>query len=172
MTAYSEWKYFVPITYCNKLVHEFKDSVRAGETQDKGGRSSKVCFLDDHSTSDYILSSCRNFARNLGLNAGVSLNDAEIQFSRYDVGDFYEPHVDYRFDWGDKAIRKYTVVVNLSPPDAYEGGLLVFPTTEEVAPKTQGSAFVFPGFVSHGVSPVLDGTRYSLALWFWGDQWR
>lgn len=172
MSSYLQWRHFFPNQYCDMLVSEFRDQVQPGETQDKGGRSSKVCFLDDHDCSDYILTNCRSFVRGAHLDAGVRLDDAEIQFSRYDVGDLYEPHVDYRFDWNDRQIRKYTIVVNLSPPDAYEGGLLVFPTREEIAPKTQGSAFVFPGFVAHGVSPVLDGTRYSLALWLWGKQWK
>ena len=174
MTAFIYRDKTLPIEFCNVLVDKYKDSVQPGEVldEDKNGRQSSVCFINDGPDRDTILAGVRANTEWLpGISDGLSIG-TEIQFSRYDTGDSYASHVDYRFNWNHDKIRKYTVVLNLSPPDAYEGGILVFTVTNEMCPKRQGAAAIFPGFVPHGVSPVVDGTRYSLALWLWGEQWK
>jgi len=75
-------------------------------------------------------------------------------------------------------IRKLSVTINISEPDTYKGGDLKFDfgehtdsgkrfhTCEEIRPR--GSVIVFPSFMPHCVTPVTEGTRYSLVLWSLG----
>jgi len=108
-----------------------------------------------------------------------------VQIGRYDEGGTYVWHKD-EFDqpFGDEApaqwrglSRKVSVVVNLTPPDEYEGGELLFKDTfgveclsdeEKARIRAQGSVIVFPSYVVHTVTPVTRGTRYSLVSWIIG----
>jgi PKHD-type hydroxylase len=78
-------------------------------------------------------------------------------------------------------IRKLSVTINLNTPGDYEGGNLKFdfgPHTEgeryhectQIRP--QGSIIVFPSFVTHQVTPVTKGKRYSLVMWNLGRPFR
>jgi PKHD-type hydroxylase len=78
-------------------------------------------------------------------------------------------------------VRKISMTCNLNLPGDYEGGNLKFDwgshtdgdryhECEEIRP--QGSVILFPGFVSHCVTPVTKGTRYSLVLWSLGKPWK
>lgn len=88
-----------------------------------------------------------------------------------------EGHFDWHSDIGDGPIaarRKLTLVVQLSPASAYDGGTLELrPSLEPlVAPLVQGTAVVFPAFVLHRVAPVTRGTRHSLTIWAHGPAFR
>lgn len=98
----------------------------------------------------------------------------EIQLTRYEGGD--QGHYGWHRDCGDRASsnRKISAVVQLSPPEDYEGGHLQFmqgggPTSEG---RAQGSVVVFPSFEAHCVTPVTSGTRYSLVIWVKGPPFR
>ena len=70
--------------------------------------------------------------------------------------------------------RKLSVVVQLCDPNSYEGGVFEF-GGGPVAPKefaTQGSVLVFPSYLSHRVTEVTKGTRYSIVSWAEGPRWR
>jgi PKHD-type hydroxylase len=79
-------------------------------------------------------------------------------------------------------VRKISMTINLNPPGEYEGGDLKFDaglhveessrfyTCEEIKP--QGSVIIFPSFIKHCVTPVTQGTRYSLVLWTLGKPWK
>jgi PKHD-type hydroxylase len=78
-------------------------------------------------------------------------------------------------------VRKISMTCNLNLPGEYDGGNLKFDwgshtdgdryhECEEIRP--QGSIILFPGFVSHCVTPVTRGTRYSLVLWSLGKPWK
>ena len=70
-------------------------------------------------------------------------------------------------------IRKLSVTVNLTNPRNYKGGNLKFDmgphhpkryhTCTEIRPR--GSVIVFPSHLYHQVTPVTEGTRYSLVMW-------
>ena len=77
--------------------------------------------------------------------------------------------------------RKLSVTVNLTNPKNYKGGNLKFDlgphmgekryhTCKEIRPR--GSIIVFPSFVHHLVTPVTEGTRYSLVIWNLGKMFR
>jgi PKHD-type hydroxylase len=77
-------------------------------------------------------------------------------------------------------IRKLSMTLNLNAPNDYEGGVLNFDfgpqetkryhECTEIAP--QGSLIVFPSFIYHQVTPVTQGTRYSLVLWALGPPFK
>jgi PKHD-type hydroxylase len=95
---------------------------------------------------------------------------AAVQLARYEVGGFYDWHVDIGPAYMGN--RKLSMTVQLSAPEAYEGGDLIV-ETGRAAPITMsreiGSATVFPSFVRHKVSEVTKGTRYSLVVWAAGN---
>ena len=90
-----------------------------------------------------------------------------IQLAQYEVGEFYDWHLD--IGPGLMGNRKLSVTVQLSDPDSYEGGDLVLENglREEpyVAPRDVGSVTVFPSFMKHKVTPVTKGVRHSLVVW-------
>ena len=111
-----------------------------------------------------------------------------IQFAEYKDGGFYDWHQDD----GGKAVespdelRKLTAVLVLSHPDTFKGGELQFfngdrpmedlgkITGEQVANdiKAQGSVICFDSRDYHRVTPVIEGTRYSLACWCVGPNFK
>jgi PKHD-type hydroxylase len=79
-------------------------------------------------------------------------------------------------------VRKISMTMNLTDPKEYDGGKLKFDLSkthdsgidimeiEEINRK--GSIVFFPSFMSHTITPITRGTRYSLVLWVLGQPWR
>ncbi len=86
-------------------------------------------------------------------------------------------HFDWHSDIGAgplAARRKLTIVVQLSDPQDYQGGSLELrpDSTIRQSPTAQGTAILFPSFTLHRVTPVSQGTRWSLTLWSHGPAFR
>lgn len=86
-------------------------------------------------------------------------------------------HYDWHSDVGASDVarrRKLTMVIQLSEPDQYEGGLLQLNPAGHVfdAPMERGTAIFFPSFVLHRVAPTTAGLRYSLTQWVHGTPFR
>ena len=100
-----------------------------------------------------------------------------LQFTEYDESyqGEYKRHRDTFLTFPGPH-RKLSISVQLSDPNAYEGGDFVFTDVgEEPDPvniKTQGTAIVFPSITYHAVTPVTKGRRYSLVGWYEGPKWR
>jgi len=105
----------------------------------------------------------------------------DLQFTEYaDAGAFYTWHQD-GLD-GELAVRKLSLVVQLSDPDEYEGGdLELFARDGDEADATsdwrtrvrgRGTVVVFPAFEMHRVTPLVSGTRRSLVCWIGGPPFR
>jgi PKHD-type hydroxylase len=86
---------------------------------------------------------------------------------RYEAGsnDHFRPHQDIG---PSNPTRKVTFVVQLTAPDDYYGGDLVFPELGRSGPRDRGTLIVFPSFLQHVVSPVLSGTRHAIVGWLHG----
>ena len=101
------------------------------------------------------------------------LNDS-IQYTVYDGTEkgFYDWHLDIGPD--ELALRKVSLVVQLSNPGDYEGGELQLQRGKYVdtPTKTKGSVILFPSYLLHRVTPVTSGTRKSLVLWAGGKSLR
>ncbi|MDP2696637.1 2OG-Fe(II) oxygenase [Thalassospira sp.] len=97
------------------------------------------------------------------------------QIARYE-GD-QRGHYDWHSDTGASDVarrRKLTLVVQLSDPADYDGGLLQLNPSGHIidAPMTRGTAILFPSFVLHRVAPTTQGTRFSLTCWVHGAPFR
>jgi len=99
----------------------------------------------------------------------VNLNNiAEIQYARYDVGNFFKRHRDVIFDHTELR-RAFTFSVNLSEKDDYgDGELLVYDDDNEEVDRLDkeiGSFIVFPSFFQHEALEVTSGVREAIVTW-------
>lgn len=106
----------------------------------------------------------------------------ELQFGEYtgEQQGAYGWHTD--LEWASPRLiqRKLSIVVQLSDSDDYEGGDLELQESElsegqyptPTALRAKGTLLVFPSFLSHRVTPVVKGTRYSLVIWYEGPCFR
>ena len=89
---------------------------------------------------------------------------------RYDKGDHFLQHVDLQPPYCD---RKIVVFIQLSPPEAYEGGALEYGIAPaRKAPRGRGTVLAFPAWVPHRVARIRSGTRYAAAFFALGPSFR
>lgn len=108
----------------------------------------------------------------------------EIQFTEYTAEQEgkYDWHEDISWTKPSPSRRKLSIVVQLSDPDDYSGGLLELDTgmvgegdgqtPRENILRSQGTVLIFPSFVRHRVTPVSKGIRHSLVSWYEGPPFR
>tara|TARA_B100000809_G_C15037844_1_gene494436 strand:+ start:125 stop:715 length:591 start_codon:yes stop_codon:yes gene_type:complete len=106
-----------------------------------------------------------------------------VQLTRYSKGGHYTWHLDglgshnELFNDPDNKFlhnntRKLSMTLLLN--DEFKGGDLQIRTmeledTDKYTPKlVQGSMIFFPSFIEHQITPITEGTRYSLVCWFLG----
>jgi PKHD-type hydroxylase len=98
-----------------------------------------------------------------------------LQFTEYDQpGTHYAWHSDT--GGGVASLRKLSFSLQLTPGDAYEGGDLEFTQPMDARLRQifreQGTAIVFPSYLTHRVTPVTKGKRISLVGWISGPPYR
>lgn len=95
-----------------------------------------------------------------------------LQLTQYTEGEFFDWHLD--FGTKDVSTRKISITVQLSDESEYEGGELQFMTNNKAvtAPKTKGTAIMFPSFIMHRVTPITKGVRRSIVGWASGPSYR
>lgn len=93
------------------------------------------------------------------------------QYVEYHVGrGEFGWHNDYSHGLAD-APRKLTIILQLSDPSDYQGGLLQIMNNEvETAPVERGSIIVLPSILTHRVTPVTCGVRRALVCWIAGPR--
>lgn len=103
----------------------------------------------------------------------------DIQYGVYNSE--VEGHYGWHMDGGPSSSHKHTtpprklsLVLQLSPPDEYEGGDLQILTgaQPETIKREMGLVYAFPSYVLHQVTPVTRGTRRSVVVWLSGPRWR
>ena len=92
-------------------------------------------------------------------------HDEGYELLRYNPGEHYDFHVDAGAQGLDP--RLLSIILNLSEASSYEGGDLEF----EDGPKfslDRGDIVLFPSnyLYPHRITPVTQGTRYSIVTWF------
>ena len=104
----------------------------------------------------------------------------DYQVAKYEVGDHYKTHMDSIGTHSTRYLAKDNpnlhnktrkMSMSLILNDDYEGGDLILFNTR-IPKQETGSMIFFPSFLSHEVTPVTKGTRYSLVMWFLGNPWR
>jgi len=97
-----------------------------------------------------------------------------LQFTCYDnTGDHFGWHIDNASQVAT-TYRKLSFSIQLSAPQAYEGGVLEIlagPQAQQM-PREQGTFMAFPSTITHRVTPITRGKRYSLVGWCTGPQFR
>ena len=97
-----------------------------------------------------------------------------LQFTEYTGTDknFYGKHCDTMFR--NNGSRKLSFSILLSDENSFVGGDLLLHYTKDgvTALKQQGTAVAFPSNMLHEVSPVTEGTRYSLVGWVVGPRFK
>jgi len=135
-------------------------------------RKSRVSWIECLYENDWLwhkLSKLAEMANNSHYHFDLLGFKECAQFTIYDnTGSHYDWHMDY--GTGRMSIRKLSMVVQLTPPNEYEGGnlQLFYASKPSVAGRGLGTAIVFPSYTMHQVTPVISGTRYSLVVWISG----
>jgi len=149
-----------------------------GQTQDHNLRRADLVWLDDVPGSDWVMDRIIDTVRAANRDRfGFDLQSfsESAQVARYDAA--REGHFDWHSDIGDGPLarqRKLTMVVQLSRPEDYHGGILqVMPSAHvHEASHGRGDAIIFPSFLLHRVTPVTRGQRQSLTIWAHGPAFR
>jgi PKHD-type hydroxylase len=99
----------------------------------------------------------------------------DFQFTEYcKIDDHYNFHT----DCGGTNVRKISASIQLSDSKDYEGCNLEFahlidiPENQIEQNRNQGSMIIFPSYLTHKVTPLKSGKRYSLVIWVGGDNFK
>ena len=114
------------------------------------------------------------FANGQNFKYNLSIHDKEgVQFSHYKIGQYYGKHMDFNGSSDNIGYtRKLSMSVQLSDENSYDGGNLIihYGGEQYIAPKVKGTVIVFDSRLTHEVTPIIKGERYSLVKWFHGDK--
>ena len=155
-----------------------RDAGLVRQGRDHNLRRADLVWLDDVADTEWVMERMIDLVRT-----------ANREVFGFDVTEFAESpqvahygaerggHFGWHSDIGEGRLaerRKLTIVVQLSEPEAYEGGDLdLMPGAGIVtADRGQGAATLFPSFVLHRVTPVTRGDRHSLTVWCHGTPFR
>ena len=176
---YYFWEKGIKKTDCENLINNYDSLATINSTVgSKNGqqkidpeiREQKVCWIDSDDLVVRALWSYILEANNIYFHYDISEFES-TQFTKSCKNGFYSWHKDS----GDDT-RKLSAVLQLSDSSEYEGGELQFfngdKNPEELPIKEQGGLIVFDSSDWHRVTPVLDGTRYSLVMWAQGAKFR
>ena len=152
-------------------------------------RKSKVSWFNDQWIYDLLYPYLNNANENAGWKYEHEVSE-HIQFTKYGLNEYYGWHTDgysdhynifnrenTAYDNYVGRVRKLSMSVSLSNPEDYEGGDLKFQTISGDGKKVvldcddikgKGSVVVFPSYVSHTITPITKGERYSLVMWTLG----
>ena len=155
-----------------------KDAGLVGATTAHQIRRADLSWLDDLPQASWVMDRMIRTvsqANREAFNFDLSDFAESPQVARYTAE--REGHFDWHSDIGAGALaarRKLTIVVQLSDPADYTGGVLELRPDSNIrqCPAIRGTAIIFPSFVLHRVTPVSTGTRWSLTLWSHGPAFR
>ena len=173
------------------------DSRLYGDALNKDQRNSKNAWVPTtHWTAGFVWHYVERANRENFLYDIRNIDGESMQFTQYDVGEFYNWHNDAGISGQYKPVsvgnhhegraqdylnenlelvRKLSFVVQLSDPDDYEGGnfqLLGEDGKSYFAPRRKGTVVVFDSRTQHRVLKVTKGIRKSLVGWVVGPRWK
>ena len=173
------------------------DSRLMGDNLNRDKRNSKNAWIPtNHWTAGFIWHYVERANRENFLYDIRNIDGENMQFTQYDVGEFYAWHNDAGISCHYKPVsvgnhhegraqdylnenlelvRKLSFVVQLSNHDDYEGGnlqLLAEDGKSYFAPRKRGTIIVFDSRTQHRVLKVTKGTRKSLVGWVVGPRWK
>jgi len=179
-------------------LQESKVGIEEG-ISDSDVRNSKNCWLPtSHWIGGFVWHYVQLANRDNFLFDIKCIENDNIQYTSYDVGEHYTWHIDAgisastipvsrgnsvlcnelvtdHLNYQCELIRKLSFSLQLSDDDSYEGGQLQFIDENKrsfFAPKKKGTICVFDSRMMHRVRPVTRGVRKSLVGWVSGPRWR
>ncbi len=179
---------FFDAVTCRELITEIRKSPAApaityghtanGAVEESVRRTMRI--TPSAATRDFVIEALDRHQRQIGEHFQISLTSfEEPQFLRYRVGDFFVAHQDgntglVRLDTDRWRRVSVSVFLNqqseVPEADAYGGGSLIFSDFRNGAKREfkgeTGSLIAFPSEITHEVTPVTHGERYSIVTWF------
>ena len=171
---------FLSLSQCQKLMR-YLETGQPAESELAGNYDDNVLNKEVRDNKEVIINNekLNNKLKMVFELSNHSIYNYDIQemekvkILRYENGGKYKWHTDCGAK--ETSTRKLTAVIQLSDETKYEGGDLEFGITDNsgennyTAPRTRGSIIIFPAFLSHRVTPIIKGRRYSLITWMNGD---
>ena len=170
------WESEIPSNICDQIIDSSnKIEYEKGLTQySDHGRKVNIKFLyEDYNWINAMICGYGLFANCKNFKYELSKCDVEgVQLSQYKIGQFYNKHVDFNGNPDTKShTRKLSMSVQLSENNYDGGDLIIYYSGEKyIAPKSKGTIIVFDSKLTHEVTSVTKGERYSLVKWFHGDE--
>ena len=167
------------IEICRKRKPQSAKTFRTGEMEDEdnlGTRKTQVRWIHQENDSREIFTTLQHFLDEANKVMPTEFDHLPpLQFTEYaDVGHHYSNHHDVDWNRQDGRHRKLSIVVQLSEPSEYAGGVFQFAHTENPDPnamRKRGSILVFYPYLEHLVTPILNGSRTSMVAWVEGPRW-
>ena len=205
MAFQSIWHYTdIPEDLTNILVKDIEkfnsdmgDSKLMGDALNKDKRNSKNAWVPtNHWIAGFLWHYIERANRENFLYDLRCIDGESMQYTQYDVGQFYTWHTDsdlashYKpvtvgnrgidvandfINTNAELVRKLSFVFQLSDPSEYEGGQLQLLDEEGksyVAPAKRGAMILFDSRTKHRVLKVTKGTRRSIVGWVVGPRWK
>ena len=170
------WESEIPNNICDQIINcSNQIEYENGLTQSgDNGRKVNIKFLyEEFNWINALVCGYGLFANCKNFKYKLSKCDMEgVQLSRYTLGQFYDKHIDFNGNPDTKShTRKLSMSVQLSDENSYDGGDLIiyYSGDKYIAPKVKGTVIVFDSRLTHEVTPITKGERYSLVKWFHGD---
>ena len=172
------WESEIPNNICDQIINcsnqiEYENGLTQSGAPD--GRKVNIKFLyEEFNWINALICGYGLFANCENFKYELSKCDIEgVQLSQYTLGQFYSKHVDFNGNPDTKShTRKLSMSVQLSDENSYDGGDLIIHHGGEqyIAPKLKGTVIVFDSRLTHEVTPITKGERYSLVKWIHGDK--
>ena len=205
MAFQSIWHYTdIPEDLTNILVKDIEkfnsdmgDSKLMGDALNKDKRNSKNAWVPtNHWIAGFLWHYIERANRENFLYDLRCIDGESMQYTQYDVGQFYTWHTDsdlashYKpitvgnrgidvandfINTNAELVRKLSFVLQLSNPDDYEGGNLQLIDEEGksyFAPRKRGSIIIFDSRTQHRVLKITKGERKSVVGWVVGPRWK
>ena len=180
-----------------KFDPEMGDSRLMGDALNKDKRNSQNAWVPTtHWLGGFLWHYIERANRENFLYDLRCIDGESMQYTRYDVGQFYSWHNDAGIAGAYKPatvgnrmdgrandflnenielVRKLSFVLQLSDADDYEGGnlqLLDEGGKSYFAPRKRGTVILFDSRTQHRVLPVKSGLRKSIVGWTVGPRWK
>ena len=164
---------------CKKLPAQPASTFRtadAGDEENDGSRKTQIRWIYNDDATKEIHATLLHYLNTANETFKVNVERLPpIQFTEYaDVGDHYDHHHDVDWFRQDGQHRKLSVIVQLSDPEDYEGGVFSFlhhQNPDAIDLRKRGTIMVFLPYIEHMVSPIQEGSRTSMVAWMEGPRW-
>jgi PKHD-type hydroxylase len=145
-------------------------------------RDCSVSFFSDKWVYDILNPYLKSANNSAEWNFDINFCEP-LQYCGYKKSEYYKWHQDTYFTKNHEDIRKLSLSLALNDNSEYEGGKFQFDLRDHDTGikrnilhakelNKRGTIIVFPSFLTHRITPVTKGVRYSLVGWFKGPKFR